>query len=180
MGRQRDGHLQGRVAGAHHQQVEVAKLLGVDQPGADVGKVVARGAQTARVALRADGEHDARGVVVLGGGLDVEAAARLLDAGHLPAEAHVQTHSGGEARPAVEDRLTRAGREGHLAAPWDQPRLGHHVFALLVAVDGVGEVVAALEHDVAQSPGRRLCGGRETGWAGPDDPHERLRCLPPP
>ncbi len=79
--------------------------------------------------------------------------------------------------PRVEHLLARSDRERQLAGLRHERRLGHHQLALLIAEDGVGEVVGALQKYVGESlflgVSRR---GQPRGAGAADDEIERRGC----
>src|SRR5690606_14479455 len=78
--------------------------------------------------------------------------------------------------PRRQEFLATAGRESQIAAQVQEPRLGHHVLAFLVALDGLGVGAEALEQYVTGTAAPRLsitrgraCGGTQARGTGADD-----------
>ncbi len=141
--------LDRRIAGTDHDNGLVAVGLRVVELVLDDRRIFAGHAELARIALGADRENHVLGLdglAVLQ--CDAELALAALDAGHLRAEADVDLLFIQPALPPVEDLLARAGPEAHRRAQVQEVRLGHHVLALLVAMDGLGRAVERLEEDV--------------------------------
>ena len=130
--------------------------------------------ELAQVALDADRQHD---VVRLDRAAilerDRERAALALDLRHLGAVAQPDRRCRDRLLPAVEDLLAAAGgeRDGAVAVQRQHVRRRHHELAALVLLDGVGEAVLPLEHDVVETARRRAGAGAQAGRSGADD-HE--------
>ena len=71
--------------------------------------------------------------------------------------------------PALEDVLAHAGRELERAAQRQHVRLGHHVLALLIALDRVGVRGALLEQHVRHAELGGPRGRAHAARAGTDD-----------
>src|SRR6185295_7426966 len=169
------------VARADDRDLPGLELVRIDQPGREVRQVLARRAEPPRVALRADREDDRLGHQVFERGLQDEVVVPPFEAEQLAAIADFQTQLRHRPLPGVEDRLARAGREGQVAPQRHEPRLGHDVLALLVAVDRVGEVLRPLEHHVGK-PGRLRASrrGQPCGPRAHDHQVERIAGHEPP
>src|SRR5690606_22814263 len=100
-------------------------------------------------------------------------AADLLHLGVVP-DVHIELAQA--VAPRRQDLLAAARGEFQVAAQIQEPGLGHHVLALLVALDGLGVGAEALEQDVAGTAAPRLSitrcrarGSAQAGRTGADD-----------
>ena len=160
----------GRIASAHDDDGFATVSSRVVELVLDVGQVVALHAERAQVALHADGQHDLFGGDQLRAiQRDPELSLFACYAGNHRVVAHLhgqRTRLGGE---LFQNALAGASDKTQRAAQIEKARLGHHMFTLLVLVDGVGQVRLGFQQDVAQTQlGRMRCGGK-SGGAGPDD-----------
>ena len=122
------------------------------------------------IALGADAEDDKLGLDLLAIGEGQGEVALLAgDRLHLGVEPDVDLVLLGLLVPGAEHLLALAGLEIHVRAQHELARRRHDVLALLIFVDGVGEVVGLLEQDVAEAELRGAARGAEAGRTRSDD-----------
>ncbi len=143
---QGDGILDRRVAGADDDDGLAVVFVRIVELILHELRVLAGTAEFADIALHADGQHhmlgsDDAAVTDLEG----EGAARAAQRGDFAAQALVDLETAGFLVPLVENLLALAGGERHRAAQRQDRRLRHHVFTLLIAVNGVGQVGLGFE-----------------------------------
>ena len=158
------------VASADDHDGLVAVFIRIVERVLHAGQLVARHAEPARIALQADGEHHVLGehlAATLEREPEITAGAR--DRGDLGIAAHRDPEPLQPRPPLAEDVLTHARSERQRTAQRQHVGLGHHVLALLVALDRVGVCRTLLEQHMRQTEfGRTRCGAQATGTC-PDD-----------
>ena len=152
------------VASADDHDSLVAVFVRIVERVLHAGQLIARHAEQARIALQADGEHHVLGehlAAILERKPEITAGAR--DRGDLGTVAHRDPEPLQPRPPLAEDMLTRPRSERQRAAQRQHVGLGHHVLALLVALDRVGVCRSLLEQHMRQTEFRRTrCGAQAT------------------
>ena len=149
--------------------------------------VAARAAHQVGIALRTDRHHNGFGlhrITVFQG--DGKIAFLTLDLHRLGIVHDIDAMAGGLCVPGFENRLALAGIEIHVRAQHQLTRRRHDVLALLIFVDGVGQMVGFLEQDMLEFELRGAPGGAHARRSGPYNDYTKLvrhalnspHCLP--
>ena len=181
IGREAERVLDSRVARSNDGDVLVVILAGIVELVLDVRQLSAGHAQQVRVALRADGQHHGFGANRFAPlQLDREVAFLARDRGDVGIQHHVDRAVRDLAIPGLEDGLALAGIEVEIAAQHQVAGRRHHVLALLVLEDGVGQVAGLLDQHVAHPTRGCASSGRKPRRARADDGYlhafRRLSC----
>jgi len=169
---QRAGILDTGVTRADNHDGLVLELIRVGQRVEHARQALAGDAQLANIALQTDTQdHRATGQAATVLTADPELAGGLvaLDGRDLLFVSDIDALRLERAIPLAEDALTLALGELHAAAQRQEARLGHHMLALLVLVDGVRSVVLGLEQHIAVAPLLSPRRRREACRPRPDD-----------
>ena len=137
--------------------------------------VAAGAAHQIGIALCPDRHHDRFGLhrfTVFQG--DGKIAFIPLDLHRFGIIHDIHAMTGGLRVPSLENRLALAGVKIHVRAQHQLARRRHDMLALLIFVDGVGQMVGFFQQHVLEL---QLCGapsGAHARWPGPDNDHSKL------
>jgi hypothetical protein len=175
IGREAERVFDAGVAAADHDDMLVDIFAGIVELVLHHRAFTDRAAHQVGVALGANGQDHGfslKRFTVLEA--DDERALLAGDPRHFRIGADANLAFGDLAIPRVEDRFALAGIEIEIAAQHQVAGRRHHVLALLVLEDGIGEVVGLFDQHVAHAERGGVRGGAEPRRTRADDRHANL------
>ena len=168
--RERERVLDRRVARADHDNRLVLIFVGIVELVLHLRQIVARHLKLAQVALEADGDHHVLGQhFATINEFEREVSARALDRGHLSPEARLGAALGDTVGPGLQNSFAGAGFERDRRAQRQHPGLGHHMLALLITIDRVGDLGGRFEQHMRGAGFRRASRRAQAAWSGAND-----------